>query len=153
MLQRERQSGPGCQSCASVQAWTLRARPDLPPVRPSLGKTHRLCVPLRCGQRCVLVSVSCYWWNGNRWCIHTFMFGWSSYYLYTQTTDTCGFFYGCSSWLFLFFFMAAVQQRSKAKSIQRDAFLKEFMLLAQNTFEPSVLIWYWCAKLLILSSI
>lgn len=56
MLRREGQSGPGCQSGAPVQAWTLRARPDLPPVRPGLGKTHSVCVPLRCGQPCVLVS-------------------------------------------------------------------------------------------------
>lgn len=56
MLQRERRPGTSCQSCSSVQFGALRARPDLPTVRPSLAKTRTVCASLHRGQRCVLVS-------------------------------------------------------------------------------------------------
>lgn len=48
VLQRERRSGTGCQSCSSVQVGALRARPDLSTVRPSLGKTLSMCASLHC---------------------------------------------------------------------------------------------------------
>lgn len=58
MLQRERLSGPGCQSGAPVALVALRAHADLPAVRSGVGETRSVCASLRRGQRCVLVSVS-----------------------------------------------------------------------------------------------
>lgn len=58
MLQRERRSGPGCQSGAPVALVALRAHADLPAVRSGVGETLSVCASLHCGQRCVLVSVS-----------------------------------------------------------------------------------------------
>ena len=56
MLERERRPGAGCQSRSPVQAGALRARADLPTVRPGVGETLTVCAYLHGGQRGVLVS-------------------------------------------------------------------------------------------------
>lgn len=58
MLQRERPTGTGCESGSSVQIRALRARDDLPAVRPGVGETLPVCATLHGGERCVLVSLT-----------------------------------------------------------------------------------------------
>lgn len=132
VLQREGQSGPGCQSCASSQARTPWARPDLPPVRPGLGKTRPLCVPLRCGQRCVLVSVS--------WCFQI-MRSLSSQFKEPQMVLTA---FKPTNYRYLWRFSTVsppdffcfLEFLQFSKNLKEIGIFKYFMLLAQHTFAP-----------------